>query len=189
MSGSTAVDNSTAQGRASKNTVDQAKDVAKKKRRRRRIITLASVLVAILVIGGLAYWGLHEVTRSRAYVTPAHASTNSDGIVAGGTGPVRVDMYVDFQCPACSRWRRRPPRCCQKLVSTDTITLVYHPMSTSTEDEEPVLDPGRVLGRMRVRLRLLPALRRSPLFANQPPESVAPDSPTTRSCTSAGWPA
>ncbi len=70
------------------------------------------------------------VTKKPAFDTPAHASKNSDGIIAGGNGRVRVDMYVDFQCPACSSLEASAAPVLQKLISTDAITLAYHPMST-----------------------------------------------------------
>jgi protein-disulfide isomerase len=39
-------------------------------------------------------------------------------------------MYIDFQCPACKSLQASAAPMLEKLVSSDTITLVYHPVST-----------------------------------------------------------
>lgn len=129
MTGSTTVDSKSAKGRASKNTVDQAQSVAKSRRRRHRFIVTAVVLLSTAVVGGLAAWGIHEATKKPPYLSPLHTSRTDDGVIAAGTGKIRVDMYVDFQCSACRSLDASAAPALDKLLATNAITLVYHPVS------------------------------------------------------------
>jgi protein-disulfide isomerase len=58
---------------------------------------------------------------------PAGAPADGDGIALGG-GSVRVDAYIDFLCPFCRMFEEVHGEALDKLVDTDMITLVYHPL-------------------------------------------------------------
>jgi protein-disulfide isomerase len=58
---------------------------------------------------------------------PAGAPDDGDGI-ALGTGPVTVDLYIDFLCPFCRMFEEEHGRVVDELVERGAITAVYHPM-------------------------------------------------------------
>ena len=59
---------------------------------------------------------------------PAGATPTGDGIVVG-TGPVTVDMYIDFLCPFCRRFELAAGPTLGGMVGDGLISAVYHPMS------------------------------------------------------------
>jgi protein-disulfide isomerase len=62
---------------------------------------------------------------------PAGATPEGDGIVVGvlGTGPVRVDIFIDFLCPFCQRFELAAGPTLAGLVADRLASLVYHPMN------------------------------------------------------------
>lgn len=59
---------------------------------------------------------------------PAGATPEGDGI-AIGDGPVRVDIFIDFQCPFCKRFELNSGAAVAALATEHQATLVYHPMN------------------------------------------------------------
>ncbi|HEY4279975.1 MAG TPA: thioredoxin domain-containing protein [Conexibacter sp.] len=61
------------------------------------------------------------------HLAPDGATPEGDGIVLG-TGPVRIDAYIDFMCPYCRRFEARSGPTLDRLVAEGKVTLVYHPV-------------------------------------------------------------
>lgn len=59
---------------------------------------------------------------------PAGATSEGDGIVVGA-GPVRIDAFIDFQCPFCARFELAAGPALAGLVADQLASLVYHPMN------------------------------------------------------------
>jgi protein-disulfide isomerase len=59
---------------------------------------------------------------------PAGATPEGDGILIG-SGPVRVDAYIDFLCPFCRQFELAAESTLAKLVADQQISLAYHPMN------------------------------------------------------------
>ena len=59
---------------------------------------------------------------------PAGATPEGDGIVVGD-GPVRVDAYIDFQCPYCRRFELAAGPTLARLVEKQLARVAYHPMN------------------------------------------------------------
>ena len=59
---------------------------------------------------------------------PAGATPEGDGIVVGA-GPVRIDAFIDFQCPFCRRFELAAGPALAGLVADRLASLVYHPMN------------------------------------------------------------
>jgi protein-disulfide isomerase len=58
---------------------------------------------------------------------PAHATPEGDGVEVS-TGPVRVDAYIDFQCPFCRAFEQSSGDALRAMAADGVIDLVYHPM-------------------------------------------------------------
>jgi len=58
---------------------------------------------------------------------PAHTTPEGDGVVVS-TGPIRVDAYIDFQCPFCRAFELSSGEALRAMATEGLIALVYHPM-------------------------------------------------------------
>jgi protein-disulfide isomerase len=65
------------------------------------------------------------ITPSRV---PASATPEGDGVIVGD-GPVRIDAFIDFQCPFCRRFELASGPALAGLVADELASLVYHPMN------------------------------------------------------------
>jgi protein-disulfide isomerase len=59
---------------------------------------------------------------------PSGATPEGDGIVIG-SGPVRVDAFIDFLCPFCRQFELSAGPALADLVADGRISLAYHPMN------------------------------------------------------------
>ena len=59
---------------------------------------------------------------------PRGSAPDGDGILLG-SGAVRVDVYIDFQCPLSKRFDEREAARLSRLMRDDIIHFVYHPMT------------------------------------------------------------
>ena len=59
---------------------------------------------------------------------PAGATPEGDAIVVG-SGPVRVDAFIDFLCPYCRQFELSAGPVLSGLVADRLISLAYHPMN------------------------------------------------------------
>jgi protein-disulfide isomerase len=100
---------------------------------------------------------------------PSGATPEGDGIMLG-TGPVRVDAYIDFLCPFCRRFENSCGPELSRLLDEQAITLVYHPMNFLDEASTTAYSTraAAASGCAADRGAFLPYLRA--LYANQPPE-------------------
>lgn len=99
-----------------------------KERRRKRTMWVAIGAVAVLVVAGLVGWGIYASQKPTSYATPKHAADDATGI-AVGTGPVVVDVYLDFMCPNCKLFEVEAGSTLKKLVADNKVTVVNHPMA------------------------------------------------------------
>ena len=69
---------------------------------------------------------MHAATTAPTRV-PSGATREGDGI-ALGSGPARVDAYIDFLCPFCRQFEAQSGPYLDRLLDADAVTLVYHPL-------------------------------------------------------------
>jgi protein-disulfide isomerase len=93
------------------------------------------------LVGGLAVVALAIVFGARPTPTPAEtaevriahvpAGLAADGLVLGrADAPVTIDLYEDFQCPACEAWGRNVfPSLASNELAAGTVKIVFHDMA------------------------------------------------------------
>ncbi|MEU1679085.1 thioredoxin domain-containing protein [Micromonospora zamorensis] len=99
-----------------------------RERRRRRTIWVSAAAVVVLVIAGVIGWAAWSSQRSDEFTTPPGANAAGTGIVTGG-GPVTVDVYEDFLCPACKQFEQTSGATLEQLVAENKAKVVYHPVA------------------------------------------------------------
>ncbi|MCC3763791.1 DsbA family protein [Glycomyces sp. TRM65418] len=97
--------------------------------RRRKIVFGVAIGAAVVLIGGLLAVGIW-MNREPEYEVnePAAAVTDTYGIELGD-GPVRIDLYIDYMCPACNQFESAYAEDLQSWLDTGSVTVVYHPLA------------------------------------------------------------
>jgi protein-disulfide isomerase len=98
-----------------------------------RWITIGAV--AVLVVAGLVGWGIHQTRKPDAFATPAGVADG--GGVSAGEGPVTVDVYLDFLCPACTTFYAKATGALDQMVADGKIRLVWHPLGLQDQASSP----------------------------------------------------
>lgn len=114
------------------------KEREKAAKRQRSVITGAIVAVVIVLVAAAAY-GINTMSSDNApeawsvEYTAADAGGGDAGAEATDTPadyePVVVEMYEDFQCPACQALEQVYGEQLQALVASGDITIKFHPFS------------------------------------------------------------
>lgn len=114
---------------------EQRRQAERDRRRRRLLLVLApvAVIVVVVVAAGLTVQAVRDRGSDFAGGLPA-AAVLDDGSVrlaAPGTTvntPV-IDVYEDFQCPACREFERINSGTLQRLASEREAVVVYRPVA------------------------------------------------------------
>jgi protein-disulfide isomerase len=99
-----------------------------RERRRQRTLWTSIAAAVTLVLAGMIGWAVYQTQRADEYTAPPGAVANDAGIPIGD-GPVTVDVYADFLCPACRQFEQQVGPTLDQLVDDGRITLVYHPVA------------------------------------------------------------
>ncbi|WP_328339603.1 thioredoxin domain-containing protein [Micromonospora sp. NBC_00421] len=101
--------------------------LAREKRRKRTLWTSVGAVV-LLVIAGLIGWSVYSGQKSDTFTAPPGANDAGTGIVLG-TGPVTIDLYEDYLCPACKQFQQTSGETVDQLVSSGKARVVFHPVA------------------------------------------------------------
>jgi protein-disulfide isomerase len=98
------------------------------------LIAVAAVaLLGMMVVGGVALWAVSRPdpkppVPGPTAQPPTRPADPADGLVVG-TGKVRVDVYVDYQCPPCSTFEELTGDELTGYLASDRVTLSIHPVA------------------------------------------------------------
>lgn len=123
---------------AAKKAAEAAAAAAAK--RRRKILTwigVAAAMVLAVVVGLIVGSNSPDAAQdgsSDASVAAGfpESTLTDDGVVmvaADATDPVRVELYVDLQCPACKEYEGRVADTLERLVIDGQVELLVHPIA------------------------------------------------------------
>lgn len=105
----------------------QREAAAERRKQRTLNVVIAVVVVAVVV-------GIFVAVQASRNSGPGDAALPTGVSAAGegatfGDGPVTVDLWVDFQCPACKQFEAVNAESLATRVDDGDITLVVHPLS------------------------------------------------------------
>lgn len=98
-------------------------------KRKQRTVNIAIAVVVVLVVVGI--FVAVQASRNSGPEDAALPSgiTEPGAGAAFGDGPVTVDLWVDFQCPACKNFEAVNAEALAERVDAGDVTLVIHPLS------------------------------------------------------------
>jgi protein-disulfide isomerase len=113
---------------------DKARRIVEQQRvaeRRRKVTLWTSVaVVAVLVVAGfVGYARLSGKDKNAGTLVTPSVAVDEGTAFAVGTGPVTVDIYEDFMCPVCNHFEQQSGATLKGYISSNKITLRYHPVS------------------------------------------------------------
>ncbi|MER5999323.1 thioredoxin domain-containing protein [Nonomuraea angiospora] len=111
---------------------------ARLRERRRRIATYVTAGAVAVAAVGLGWWYAASNSQSeQAAGALASVTVQPDGSVVmanqGVAGPV-VDIYEDFQCPACKELERVSGQTFKNLAAEGKAKVVYHPITIFSQE-------------------------------------------------------
>jgi protein-disulfide isomerase len=90
-------------------------------------VTLIAVVVLVLFAGAVGF-GVYRARAGSAGDLPAGATTT--GVAVGNPdAPATIDLYLDFQCPACAQYEQQVGATIDELVSSGQARVIYHPVA------------------------------------------------------------
>ncbi len=101
--------------------------IAREKRRKRTLWTSIAAVLVLVIAGGIG-WAVYSSQKSDEFTAPPGANDTGTGIVLG-TGPVTIDLYEDYLCPACKQFQQISGETLNQLVSEGKARLVFHPVA------------------------------------------------------------
>ncbi|MER7457624.1 thioredoxin domain-containing protein [Micromonospora sp. NPDC126480] len=99
-----------------------------RERRRKRTLWVSVAAVLVLVIAGGIGWSLYSSQRSDEFTAPPGANDAGTGIVYG-SGPVTIDLYEDYLCPACAQFQQASGDTIDQLADEGKARVVFHPVA------------------------------------------------------------
>ncbi|WP_184080232.1 DsbA family protein [Nocardiopsis mwathae] len=132
-----------AERRASRERLKQERLKAQQRAKRNRIVGVvgAALVVALVVVGG-GYWFLTQSTTGDELTADLPPQTlQEDGSIvlakSGAEAPV-VDVYADFQCPACKQFETAAGSTLQQLAADGEAIVHYRPVSIFSQQPDPI---------------------------------------------------
>jgi len=103
-----------------------AKQRAAERRRRTLVVSLIALAVLVLAAGvGVTFY----LSDRPENVALPKAATDASVTVGTANAPVTVDVYLDFQCPACKTFEAQSGPTLAKYVAEGTAKITYHPVA------------------------------------------------------------
>lgn len=151
------------------------------RRRRTNVVTarrgpstgmVIAVVVLVLFAGGIGY-GIYRAQQSADAVAVPAGDTGTGITVGQAAAPATIDIYLDFQCPACKAYEQQIGPTIDQLVTDGQAKIVYHPVAyldrfSSTQYSTRSSQASACAADAGVFPRYL-----TTLYANQPPENAA----------------
>ncbi|MDA1360689.1 thioredoxin domain-containing protein [Glycomyces luteolus] len=97
--------------------------------RRRKIVFGVAIGAAVVLIGGLLVWGIWMNSKPEYEVNEPSAAVTDTYAVQIGDGPVEIDLYIDYMCPACNQFESAYAEQIQSWVDDGSVTVNYHPLT------------------------------------------------------------
>jgi protein-disulfide isomerase len=90
---------------------------------------LVIIMVSIIVIVGVVFSIISNRSNSTAQVPAAVSEAEGYGIVLNPSATPKIDVYIDYQCPACRAFEIINGGYLNEVIAQNKAKVVYHPMT------------------------------------------------------------
>lgn len=96
---------------------------------RRKVVFGVAIGAAVVLIGGLLVFGVF-MNREPEYevIEPAAPVSDTFGVKLGD-GPVEIDLFIDYMCPACNQFESAYAENIKTWLDEGSVTVNYHPIT------------------------------------------------------------
>ncbi|RZT83508.1 protein-disulfide isomerase [Pseudonocardia sediminis] len=85
-------------------------------------------IVAVVLFAGLVGFGVYQAQKPADVVVPPNAT--AAGVPIGNpSAKATIDVFLDFQCPACKQFEDLSGQTVDQLVAAGQAKVVYHPVA------------------------------------------------------------
>lgn len=100
-----------------------------RERRRRRTAWISAAASVVLLVAGLVGYRIYAAQQpDDGFRAPAGATADLTGVRVGN-GPVTVELYLDYLCPACRAFENDAQATIDRYLDAGRISMVYHPVA------------------------------------------------------------
>lgn len=156
-----------APGRAARRT----RPVVAAARRGPSTVVIIAVVVLVAFAGAVGF-AVYRAQRGGDLAVPPGATAT--GVVVGqAAAPATVDIFLDFQCPACQAYEKQSGTTLDELVASGAAQVVYHPVAYLDRfSSTGYSSRSSAASGCAAEAGVLPQFVKL-LYANQPPEGGA----------------
>ncbi|WP_310741749.1 thioredoxin domain-containing protein [Microbispora sp. H13382] len=108
------------------------REALRKQEQRKRITMIVTIAVVVVIAAAFAAWSMRQGASEKVAGGLAPVTVQEDGTVvmakSGVTAPV-VDVFEDFQCPACKQFEETSGSTLKNLAAEGKAKVVYHPIT------------------------------------------------------------
>ncbi|MFC5816511.1 thioredoxin domain-containing protein [Nonomuraea sp. NPDC050478] len=124
--------------KSAREKIEQQRAADRVRERRKKLVTYVTAGVVALAAVGAGWWYAASRSQSeQAGEALAPITVNAEGAVVmakeGVTQPV-IDIYEDFQCPACRELERVSGATFKNLAAEGLAKVVYHPITIFSQE-------------------------------------------------------
>jgi protein-disulfide isomerase len=122
-----------ARDQSARDRVKAQREEQRQKEKMRRVVTITAAVVVALAAVGAGWWVAargsesEQVTTAIAPITPA--PDGSFVMAKAGVEKPVLDVYEDFQCPACKGLEETNGATIKNLAAEGKAKVVYHPIT------------------------------------------------------------
>jgi protein-disulfide isomerase len=105
------------------------REAVRRQEQRKRTTMLTTIGVIVVVAGAVTWWSVRQSASEQITDALAPVTIQPDGSIVmarpGVTAPV-VDVYEDYQCPACKQLEQTSGSTLKNLAAEGKAKVVYH---------------------------------------------------------------
>ena len=85
-------------------------------------------IIVVIAFAALVGFGVYWNNQPKDLIIPPNAT--AQGVSTGdAAAPAKIDIYLDFQCPACKQFQAVSGQTIDELRDTGQAEIIYHPIA------------------------------------------------------------